>query len=76
VDSTLGIENLDANTVRIFPNPFKNSITIKTPTQNNYGVEVFDVSGRVILNQKYSTGNGTINLNLGTLSQGAYFIKV
>ncbi|MCB0434086.1 MAG: T9SS type A sorting domain-containing protein, partial [Mangrovimonas sp.] len=49
---------------------------IKTPTQNNYGVEVFDVSGRVILNQKYSTGNGTINLNLGTLSQGAYFIKV
>ena len=76
VDSTLGIENLDVNTVRIFPNPFKNSITIKTPTQNNYGVEVFDVSGRVILNQKYSTGNGTINLNLGTLSQGAYFIKV
>lgn len=77
-NSTLSTASFDANAIKVFPNPFNNSVNIKLIDNNAVDINVFDISGRMILNMKdASPVNQTITLhNLNTLSAGTYFIKI
>lgn len=79
---TLGIDEPNAlANVSIFPNPFKNGISIKLPSQFSntaIGVELYDISGRSVIKiDELNSNNGiyTIN-NVENLSTGTYFLKV
>ena len=54
--------------ISIFPNPSKGVFNINV--ENNYNLEVFDITGRV-LNSRTLTGNTSIELN----TAGIYFLK-
>lgn len=70
------------NISSISPNPVsdKSILNFYIDTKNyshNLSLEVFDITGNVLLNSDLNTfnnGNNTLDLNLGNLSQGAYFV--
>ncbi|WP_299224446.1 M14 family zinc carboxypeptidase [uncultured Psychroserpens sp.] len=81
VEDTLGVEENTIEAVSIYPNPFTNSVTIKLPTQStssNIGIELYDVSGRSILNiEEVTVSNGQYSLqNIENISSGSYFMKI
>jgi len=62
--------------ISLYPNPVNSTLTIKT-TQNNIidNITLFDISGRVILVKK-GTNSVSEKINLSSLSNGSYFIKI
>ncbi|NTW33586.1 MAG: T9SS type A sorting domain-containing protein, partial [Bacteroidetes bacterium] len=79
VDCTEG--NIEINTenenVNIFPNPFKDNISVSI---NNKCGEVnfcfFDITGREILSfSNYTFKHNTVTLNTNNLKQGIYLLK-
>ncbi|WGD34160.1 M14 family zinc carboxypeptidase [Olleya sp. YS] len=78
-EQTLSIEDNTLENLNIYPNPFKETISIKLPNQiSSYNIELFDISGRVIYNStKKNVSTNTINItNLGDLSNGTYLLKI
>lgn len=61
--------------VNIYPNPTASIITIDSETSNLDRVEVYDALGRTVLGYNLSTTH-IEQLDLSTLDQGMYFIKV
>jgi hypothetical protein len=81
VEDTLNIEDNTIEDVSIFPNPFSNTITIKLPYQSvnsNISIELYDISGRSILNMSnVNFNNGLFKLeNTQHISRGSYFLKI
>lgn len=74
--------NASATFVRVQPNPSVGSITtlvIQSPGAiNDMNIAVYDMKGRLMLQMKDSKGSGrkNIELPLGKLSKGKYYIKV
>ena len=66
--STIGINTIDAQGINVFPNPSNGVFNINV--ENNYNLEVFDITGRVI-NTRTLTGNTSIELN----TSGVYFLR-
>ena len=63
----------------IFPNPFKDIITISLKELNNEMVHitVFDLLGRELLADDYNQlDDGTIQISLGFLSKGIYVLRM
>ncbi|HUH72936.1 MAG TPA: PQQ-dependent sugar dehydrogenase [Chitinophagales bacterium] len=70
-------DNKSMETFHIFPNPTNDFITIKTSQNFNskFGtVRVFDLNGRVVLEQTMKNIDSPISLK--TLSKGIYFIQL
>ena len=79
VEDTLSNDENLLQDVNIYPNPFSNSITIKLPYQSiNINIELFDISGRSILNMSnINLINGQFKLeNTQNISKGSYFLKI
>lgn len=81
VEDTLNVEENALDEVSIFPNPFSNSITIKLPQQSinaSINLELFDISGRSILNMSnINFNNGQFKLkNTQNITKGSYFLKI
>ena len=81
VEDTLSIEENTLEDISIYPNPFSSSITIKLPYESvnsNINIELFDISGRAILNMSnINFNNGQFNLkNTQNISKGSYFLKI
>ncbi|WP_084205924.1 M14 family zinc carboxypeptidase [Psychroserpens mesophilus] len=81
VEDTLSIEDNSIEDIRIFPNPFNNSITIKLPYQSgnsSIDIELYDISGRSILNMSHvKLNNSQFKLeNTQHISKGSYFLKI
>ena len=77
-DSNLSTNTLEVTKpyISLYPNPVNSTLTIKT-TQNNIidNITLFDISGRVILVKK-GTNSVSEKINLSSLSNGSYFIKI
>ncbi|MFV0305980.1 MAG: Omp28-related outer membrane protein [Moheibacter sp.] len=70
---TLGVDDLDASMVSIYPNPSNGIINITTKSVNS-SIEVFDVTGRKV----YSTASDSTlsTIDLSTYGKGVFVIKV
>lgn len=77
-DSNLSTNTLEVTKpyISLYPNPVNSTLTVKT-TQNNIidNITLFDISGRVILVKK-GTNSVSEKINLSSLSNGSYFIKI
>ena len=65
---------------KIFPNPVNNVLTIEIATSQNEDAEItiYDINGKIILNnkvEKLSAGKNKIKLNTSLLANGTYFVK-
>lgn len=68
--NTLAVDNVSKSEVKISPNPFKDVLTI-SDVKDVKSIAVYDASGREVLTPKVAT-----ELNLSSLSKGAYFVTV
>jgi hypothetical protein len=64
------------NDVQIYPNPVGNILTVHAEYNNDAVIEVYDLSGRLVLSKNPSlSGVGNYGLNLEELSEGTYVLK-
>ncbi len=68
-------ENLENQTIQIFPNPTSDILNIKMekPTQANFSI--FDIYGKKVL-EKNRINQSEIQLSTSNFSQGIYFLKI
>jgi len=61
----------------IYPNPFKEYVNIKfsKPTEYPIQIEVFDVRGRLVINQEFRPSN-LISVPTDQLEDASYIIRV
>lgn len=66
---------IDANKIKVYPNPASSTVTINAPANFSIGsVEIFDINGAQVSAMK---GAGPIlQINTSSLSNGNYFIKI
>lgn len=73
-----GINQVNENDISLFPNPFENQITINS-SQLVKGETTFTIntiSGQEVFNRFVKNYTGTIQLNIGELNTGIYFLKI
>ena len=73
--ATTGINQMTSvsNQVTIYPNPTNGSFIIETNSSARQAVQVYDVTGKLVLNQ---TINGTTTIDANGLSEGIYNISI
>jgi hypothetical protein len=70
---TVGInEPTSGNSISVYPNPFKNEISIKGTTGNG-SVIIMDITGNELISQK--TADTETSINTSKLVQGLYFVR-
>jgi hypothetical protein len=73
--TSLATPNFDiSNSIKLFPNPATNVITIETNNLSNVVVEVYDLNGRLIINQNISQASNEVKLL--QLESGVYLFKI
>jgi len=62
----------------LFPNPVKEvlNVSFNSIVQNPITIRIVDLQGKLIQSQQFNNSNGLIQLPLGNLEQGIYFIEV
>ncbi|MCF6184364.1 MAG: T9SS type A sorting domain-containing protein, partial [Bacteroidales bacterium] len=64
------IDNIPENTVKIYPNPASDFIIINQ--KNNFDVFIYDINGKLILQQN----NSKNRINISNLESGFYVVSV
>lgn len=73
VEGTLGLNDIQSLDMNIYPNPVNGDfVTIQTPVNGIKNVEVFDITGKRLINTTLSADT----LEVSSLSAGMYLIKV
>lgn len=79
LDQALSVEKAEIASMKMYPNPVKNNLTIDfDATDNNYSVSIYDLTGRSIYNKEHSNLNGmqSLNIPLNGLKSGNYLVNV
>ncbi|WP_417197909.1 PQQ-dependent sugar dehydrogenase [Bizionia sp.] len=80
IDNTLTTQNVEALNFAIYPNPIKNMVTVKLPSNYSYSnlnVKLYDMQGRVIKEKQVNKSQYEISFNdLQDLNAGFYFIRI
>ncbi len=71
-----GVEGLEAGQFTIFPNPANDVVTIATKDVDAGNIQILDMSGRVVAQAPMSAGSNNHEINVSSLSAGAYIVKV
>jgi uncharacterized membrane protein (Fun14 family) len=74
-DSTVGIENPLSSSVKVYPNPVENVLSINLPSNldnQNLSYSVTDMTGRIVLNGKLAQ----TQLNVKELNSGIYSLQI
>lgn len=59
---------------KVFPNPFEENLTIQHASPGEIGIDVFSITGQLVISFKMNSSVTT--LNLGSLQKGVYFLKI
>lgn len=73
------ISHQNSTTCSVFPNPFSSFISIRgfEPNQQAVRVQLFELSGRMILEKLVvNYQNGDLQLNTSTLNRGVYIVRI
>ena len=74
IDQATGIQQHANNSqLSIYPNPNSGTFTIETNSTEKQNLMVFDVNGKLVLNQ---TINGKTSIDAGALAEGVYNISI
>ncbi len=74
--SKVGVHELDASQVQIFPNPAHDHITVQLDSDaKSVNYVLLDASGKIVTSGS-STNNGTINIPVHSYTDGMYVLQV
>jgi len=73
--------NLSNNAFNIYPNPFKNALTLEFNTSfqcNTNTYKIYDITGKIVLSKIVSSfiGNHKENIDMSSFSNGQYFLEL
>lgn len=71
-DCELSITDFDANTISVYPNPASSIITIHS--DQNHSVQVYDMTGKNVMNTTVTKTQNTIDIT--TLTDGIYMLQL
>lgn len=71
----LSINNFDINSIKLFPNPSNDLVTIQTSNQIA-NISVYDIQGKQIKLKTESSSFAEITFSVKNLENGIYFVKV
>ena len=75
-DASFGTSDFEKNEFSLFPNPAKNSISIKLSNENlATKIAVFDLTGKLILSQKLEN-NPENTISISSITKGIYMVSV
>ena len=68
--------NLSLNGIKIFPNPFKNTLVIESDTQDQeyFNIQLLNALGQVVYTETNDLSKSEIKVK--DLSAGLYFVKI
>jgi len=74
-DFIVGTQQIDANSIMVFPNPFKEILQIKFSQEQSscYKLNLFNTVGKLILSKEIDTSN---EFNLKFLKSGFYILEL
>ena len=74
--SSMGINNIGINSIKVYPNPVQNELTITSDNELK-SIRVVDVTGKLIINKTQKDGLSGFEYKLRTdFSSGIYFVTV
>ena len=73
VDTTLSVDDFEEIGISIYPNPAKDSFTIKNENNWELTIKIYDVSGRMVLNQQGQSLE-LISINTSNFSRGLHLV--
>ena len=75
--TSIAEENIKTHAIKIFPNPFNNSLNVEFANviSPSSFIQIVDISGRVVFEQQIYTSSGIIQLS-PDLNQGIYFLRL
>jgi hypothetical protein len=77
IQQTLNSESFSENSLLVYPNPSNGIFTLVSGSNKIDKIEVFDVTGKVIMSKKeYSSSGNQISIDIASASQGIYFLKI
>ena len=77
ISGVLANEDFRLNTIAIYPNPSNGIFNINLGEINPTLIEVYDVSGKIILSKKdIKSSNFETSIDLTSAAQGIYFVKI
>ncbi|AXG71443.1 repeat domain in Vibrio, Colwellia, Bradyrhizobium and Shewanella [Kordia sp. SMS9] len=71
----LSVDEFEANTVTIYPNPTRNTLTINSKKNINT-IFVYDLNGRLLVQKQLNTYTPNYELDVNDLSSGFYFLEI
>lgn len=75
-NNQLNVSELTELNSSVYPNPFKDNLTIEMDEVNDYSVSIIDMTGREVLSQEFvGTANLTLS-NVNSLNAGEYLLQV
>lgn len=76
-ESTLGLNDLTSNDVRVYPNPTKNTITLyKQGVQNLKTLIITDMLGKIVRTHDITSFNEQQTFDISALNNGIYFFQI
>lgn len=73
--SVSDLNQLEKN-IKIYPNPVEDWLKINGILNENINLEIFDLSGKKLINSKSSILNNTLEINVSQLHKGLYVIQI
>ncbi len=72
---TVGVNNINATALSVYPNPFVDEVTV-TGVSKNDKVAVYDLAGRLVAPVIDVTIDGTETLKIAQLAKGTYMMQI
>lgn len=72
--NTLSLDGSKTVTFNMFPNPTKNTLNIELPNATQAKVNVYDITGKIVLNEQINNTQET--LNVSGLNSGVYILQL
>lgn len=77
IDGTLSNQNFDLQNIVLYPNPSKGIFNLAVGTNEVSAIEVYDLTGKIVVSKNdLGISNGEIQLNMSSVAQGVYFVKI
>jgi photosystem II stability/assembly factor-like uncharacterized protein len=75
--NTLNLTENIQNNINLYPNPSNGNLTVTwKPTSEASNIKIYNLLGRLILNQNIDEGQQRLDLNMTKEASGIYFIKL
>lgn len=73
---TLSTEDLNINDVtQVYPVPTENMLNVKTVYQEEITLQLFSLTGQLLLKKEVTNHNGLLEMNVSNLTNGIYILK-